>query len=79
MDTATTPASSPATATAETDYHYVITVQTRTGVMNTREGVLTVPQGYTRIACLKQLMDQLRDEYGTPISILFFSLEPNQL
>lgn len=69
-------------ATAETkttDYHYVTTVQTREGVLNTRDGVLSVPAGFKRSACYHHLLGQLREEYGAPISVLYFALEPEQL
>lgn len=64
-----------------TDFHYITTVQTRDGLLNSRSGVLSVPTGsrYTRTTCFNHLMDQLTDEYGTPISVLFFALEPDQL
>ncbi|MFI1183339.1 hypothetical protein ACH4UT_27845 [Streptomyces sp. NPDC020799] len=62
-----------------TEFHYITTVQTHQGMLNTRDGSLTVPAGFTRAACFQHLMGQLRDEYGTPISVLFFALEPNQL
>ena len=63
-----------------TEYHYVTTIQTPSGVMNTRDGVLTVPAGYTRAQLFKYLLDQLKDEYETQvITVLYFSLEPNRL
>ncbi|WP_405837801.1 hypothetical protein OG528_10350 [Streptomyces platensis] len=78
MSTQTEQLRSPAPSQS-TEYHYVITVLTREGVHNTRDGVLTVPVGFRRAACFAHLLQQLKDEYGTPISVLFFALEPNAL
>ncbi|MFI0908204.1 hypothetical protein ACH4TE_32525 [Streptomyces sioyaensis] len=78
MSTQTGQTRSPAPSQS-TEYHYVTTVQTREGVHNTRDGVLTVPAGFTRAACFGHLLQQLKDDYGTPISVLFFALEPNAL
>ncbi|WP_031072344.1 hypothetical protein [Streptomyces sp. NRRL S-118] len=62
-----------------TEFHYITTVQTRDGVLNTRDGLLTVPTGFTRAECFTHLLGQLKAEYGSPISVLYFALEPNQL
>ncbi|MEU1309635.1 hypothetical protein ABZ419_12175 [Streptomyces cinnamoneus] len=68
------------TQTAQTtEFHYVTTVQTCEGVLNTRDGLLTVPTGFTRAECFNHLLGQLIEEYGAPISVLYFALEPNQL
>ncbi|MEU1779256.1 hypothetical protein ABZ545_07170 [Streptomyces abikoensis] len=65
--------------TQATEFHYVTTVQTHDGLHNTRAGLLTVPTGSTRAACFQHLMNQLVEEYSSPISVLYFALEPNQL
>lgn len=65
--------------TATLDFHYVTTIQTSRGVLNTRDGILTVPIGFTRAEAFKYLMDQLKDEYQTTISVLYFAFEPNRL
>lgn len=75
----TTTQQTPAATPATTEYHYVTTIQMPGAVMNTRDGVLTVPAGFTRAACFGHLFKQLTDEYQTQITVLFFSLEPNQL
>lgn len=67
------------TQTETTEFHYVTTIQMPGALINTRDGILTVPAGYTRAAAFKYLMDQLKDEYQTQISVLFFSFEPNRL
>lgn len=67
------------TQTEITEYFYVTTIQTFEGVLNTRGGTLTVPAGFTRAACYDHLTKQLKDEYQAQFSVLFFSLEPNQL
>lgn len=67
------------TQTVTAEYHYVTTIQMPGALINTRGGILTLPVGFTRAAAYKYLMDQLAEEYKTQISVLFFSLEPNQL
>ncbi|MBT2383098.1 hypothetical protein [Streptomyces sp. ISL-11] len=68
-----------AATAATTAYHYVITVQTPRGLMNTRGAVVDVQPGATRAQCLDYVMKPLFEEFGEPIVILFFALEPNQL
>ncbi|MFH8690011.1 hypothetical protein ACH4EC_24470 [Streptomyces anulatus] len=65
--------------TETTEYHYVTTIQMPGAVINTRSGILTLPPGFTRANAYGYLMDQLKDEYQTTISVLYFALEPNQL
>ncbi|MFD9564375.1 hypothetical protein [Streptomyces sp. NPDC059994] len=79
MTVQTEQASAPASHEEPTDYHYITTVQTHNGRLNTRDGVLTVPVGFTRAGAFKYLLDQLKEEYGSPISVLYFAFEPNQL
>jgi hypothetical protein len=76
--TTQTPATT-ATKPKRTDYHYITSVMTDRGTTNTRDGILTVPSGYTRAKAFKYLMDQLVEEYGTPITVLYFEFQPNQL
>ncbi|MET9412658.1 hypothetical protein ABZY03_00450 [Streptomyces klenkii] len=64
---------------AMTAYHYITTVQTDDGRLNTRDGILDVPAGFTRAACFGHLLSQLAEEYGTPLAVLYFALEPNAL
>lgn len=60
------------------EYHYIISIQARGGASTVRDGFLTVPSGSTRAECYRFLNKQLLEEFGT-FSLLFFSLEPNQL
>ncbi|MEV4927894.1 hypothetical protein [Streptomyces roseoverticillatus] len=62
-----------------TAYHYITTVQTRDGLLNTRDGILDVPAGFTRAACFGHLLAQLTEEYRAPLAVLYFALEPNTL
>ncbi|MBF6045958.1 hypothetical protein GO001_12080 [Streptomyces sp. NRRL B-1677] len=64
---------------AMTAYHYITTVQTHDGLLNTRDGILDVPAGFTRAACFGHLLSQLTEEYSTPLAVLYFALEPNTL
>lgn len=72
----TTPTTTPAAAALQkTSFHYITTVQTRDGLLNTRDGQLDLPVGFTRAMCFRYLMEQLADEYGMPLAVLYFSLE----
>ncbi|MFF7727674.1 hypothetical protein [Streptomyces sp. NPDC008001] len=64
---------------ATTAYHFIVTIQTPRGLMNTRSGVIHVQSGATRAECLDHIMKPLFAEFGEPIVILFFALEPNTL
>ncbi|WP_058046265.1 hypothetical protein [Streptomyces roseifaciens] len=76
----TTQTTTPAAATPQvTSFHYITTVQTRDGVLNTRDAILDVPAGFTRAMCFRHLTQQLADEYGTPLAVLYFALEPDAL
>lgn len=66
------------TAQESVEYHYITTVQTPGGALNTRDGLITVPSGYSRAECFRHLVNQLMQEYGQ-ISVLYFALEPNRL
>ncbi|MEH6374581.1 hypothetical protein V7793_09620 [Streptomyces sp. KLMMK] len=75
----TTPTTTAAAASQKTSFHYITTVQTRDGLLNTRDGRLDLPAGFTRAMCFRYLMEQLADEYGTPLAVLYFALEPDAL
>lgn len=62
-----------------TEWHWVMTVQTAGGVINTRNAIVHVPNGHTRAQLLDFVLGQFEADYGTPISVLFFDLQPNQL
>ncbi|GGX82539.1 hypothetical protein [Streptomyces hiroshimensis] len=64
---------------ATTAYHFIITIQTSGGVINTRGGVLDVPRGMTRAALLDLITKPLLAEFGPPLVVLFFDLQPNAL
>lgn len=61
-----------------TAWHWVMTIQTANGVMNTRSAVIQVPRGYTRDKAYRFVLDQFTQEYGQ-LSVLYFDLQPNQL
>lgn len=69
----------PVEARATTDYHWVMTVQASGARMNTRGAVVTVPSGYTREKLFAFVLKQFEDDFGTPITVLFFDAQPNQL
>jgi hypothetical protein len=60
------------------EYHYIISIQARGGLASVRDGFLMVPPGNTRAECYRFLLKQMQEEFGA-FSLLFFSLEPNQL
>lgn len=62
-----------------TDYHWVMSVQTADGRTNTRDAVVTVPAGYTRNKLFQYVIKQFIEEYGTPILVVFWDAQPNQL
>ncbi|MFE9850302.1 hypothetical protein ACFYPN_16030 [Streptomyces sp. NPDC005576] len=74
----TTQTETPA-APSTTAWHWVMTVQTANGLFNTRSAVLAVPAGSTRDKAFEYVLNQFKQEYGTPITVLFFDLQPNQL
>lgn len=79
MPTQTEQTSAPDNQIVRTDYHYITTVQTSDVRINTRDGILSVPAGYTRQQAFAYLLKQLTEEYGSPISVLYFEFEPNAL
>lgn len=71
----TTPAAEPKTS----DWHWVMTVQTPDGRVNTRTAVITVPDGFTRADAFEYVFKQFKADYGSPLTVLFFDLQPNKL
>lgn len=61
------------------DWHWVMTVQTADGRMNTRTAVITVPDGFTRNKAWEFVFKQFKADYGSPLTVLFFDLQPNKL
>ena len=61
------------------DWHWVMTVQTPDGRVNTRTAVITVPDGFTRASAFDYVFKQFKTDYGSPLTVLFFDLQPNQL
>ncbi|MEV0779209.1 hypothetical protein [Streptomyces sp. NPDC050428] len=61
------------------DYHWVMTVQTADGRVNTRTAIITVPDGFSRADAFDYVFKQFKDDYGIPITVVFFALESNQL
>ncbi|MFD7867336.1 hypothetical protein [Streptomyces sp. NPDC059783] len=62
-----------------TEWHWVMTVQTPSGAINTRNATVHVPNGYTRAEVFEFVRDQFKATHGAPIVVLFFDLQPNQL
>ncbi|MGW0948535.1 hypothetical protein ACWD4O_39095 [Streptomyces sp. NPDC002623] len=62
-----------------TAYHWVMSIQTRNGILNTRDAVVDVPAGFTRQQIFQFVCNQFAKDYGTPLTVLFFDLQPNSL
>ncbi|MER6607358.1 hypothetical protein ABT282_15950 [Streptomyces sp. NPDC000927] len=62
-----------------TDWHWVMTVQTSDGRLNTRSAVITVPDGFTRAQAFDYVFKQFKEDFGIPLTVLCFDLQPNQL
>lgn len=73
------PSTDQTTQTATSDFHWVMTVQTPGGVVNTRTAVITVPDGFTRASAFDYVFKQFKADYGSPLTVLFFDLQPNKL
>ncbi|WP_322500819.1 hypothetical protein TR631_12495 [Streptomyces rochei] len=74
----------PSSTTATTEptnreWHWVMTVQTAKGVLNTRTATLTAPNDYTRAQLWSYIFDQFKADYDGPLTVLFFDLQPNKL
>lgn len=61
------------------DWHWVMTVQTADGRVNTRTAVITVPDGFTRSQAFDFVFKQFKADYGSPLTVVFFDLQPNKL
>lgn len=79
MQTPTDQTAPPATQQGTSDWHWVMTVQTADGCFNTRTAVITVPDGFTRAQAFEYVINQFKETYGGPITVLLFDLQPNQL
>ncbi|MFE2497119.1 hypothetical protein [Streptomyces scopuliridis] len=68
------------TATQEAAYHFVLTIQTNTGIRS-RAGVWNAPATEARRDKALQAIAEAAfpDELRRGLCILFFSVEPNQL
>ena len=64
--------------TATQDFHWVMTVQTADGRINTRDAVITAPIGFTASQAFKYVIDQFKADYGS-VTVLCFALHPNRL
>ncbi|MGW7617392.1 hypothetical protein ACWGLG_16300 [Streptomyces antimycoticus] len=62
-----------------TQYHWIMTVQTSDGRVNTRTAIITVPDGFTRASAFDYVFKQFKADYGSPLTVLFFELQPNRL
>ncbi|WKK24699.1 hypothetical protein QZH56_03415 [Streptomyces olivoreticuli] len=69
----------PGTAPQTVAHHYIITIQVSGGTMTTSCGVIDVPVGATRAVVFDFMMKPLVEQYGKPIVVMFFALEPNAL
>jgi hypothetical protein len=67
------------TAPQTTAYQWIATVQTADGRLNTRSAIVDVPSGATREYVFDFVLKQFAQDYGTPLTVLFFDLQPNQL
>ncbi|MEU9849230.1 hypothetical protein [Streptomyces sp. NPDC047985] len=61
------------------DWHWVMTVQTSDGRINTRTAVITVPDGFTRAQAFDYVFKQFKEDFGSPLTVLCFDLQPNRL
>ncbi|MEU9495438.1 hypothetical protein AB0D73_27170 [Streptomyces sp. NPDC048215] len=77
--TTQTESSTDSTPAPTTAWHWVMTVQTPRGVVNTRTAIVNVPDGFTRDKLWTFVLDQFKADFGDTISVLFFDLQPNQL
>jgi hypothetical protein len=66
------------TKPATQDFHWVMTVQTQDGRVNTREAVITAPVGFTSSDAFKFVIDQFKADFGSVV-VLFYALTPNKL
>lgn len=64
---------------ATTEYHWVMSVQADGTLLNTRDAIVTVPANYTRQKLFQFVLNQFIEDYGTPITVLFWDAQPNRL
>ncbi|MGW1134879.1 hypothetical protein [Streptomyces griseoluteus] len=72
----------PASATDQptsSEWYWVMTVQTADGRLNTRTATITVPAGFTRAQAWDFIFSQFKKDFGSPLTVLFFDLQPNQM
>ncbi|MEU3220017.1 hypothetical protein [Streptomyces sp. NPDC006971] len=60
-------------------YHWVMTVQTADGQFNTRSAIVDVPATVSRQQVFHFVLEQFKETYDGPLTVLFFDLQPNQL
>ncbi|MDR3081048.1 MAG: hypothetical protein LBV60_08990 [Streptomyces sp.] len=61
-------------------YHWIATVQTGDGRLNTHDGPVTaVPGVHTHTSTYRAVLANLIEKYGDDFGLVFFALEPNQL
>ncbi|AWT42583.1 MULTISPECIES: hypothetical protein [Streptomyces] len=73
------PASAQTAQSVTTAYHWVMSIQTPTGRFFTRSAIVDVAAGATRQQIFGRIYRQFAEEYGTPLTVLFFDLQPDQL
>ena len=61
------------------DLFWVMTVQTADGRVNTRTAVITAPVGFTRKQAFEYVFAQFKEDYGSPLTVLFFDLHENEI
>jgi hypothetical protein len=72
---------SPVSEQTTTDYHWIMTVQTPDGRMNTRDAVITVSDGtngFTRASAFDYVLKKFEADHGSQLAVLFFNIHPNQ-
>ncbi|MFB7937350.1 hypothetical protein [Streptomyces sp. NPDC056049] len=79
--TTTANATVPAEQPAPVPHHFVITLQTGDGRMVTNDGTIPVVPGlHTRMQTYTAVREQIQQSWGLDAcTVLYFSLEPNQL
>ncbi|AVH59975.1 MULTISPECIES: hypothetical protein [Streptomyces] len=71
---------SEATTTAPVTYHWIATVQTERGRIETNDGpVDAIPGVHTHTSTYRAVLANLTEKYGPDFGLLFFALEADQL
>jgi len=61
-------------------YHWIATVQTGRGRIETNDGpVSAIPGVHTHTSTYQAVLANLTEKYGTDFGLLFLALEPDQL